>query len=1821
LYRTGDLVRWRKDGTLEFVGRNDYQVKVRGFRIELGEIEARLLGYAGVKEAAAAVHEDAIGGKRLVAYYTESTNGLEPNKGGVGAEELRKHLTQILPEYMVPAAYVRLEALPRTPNGKLDRKRLPGPDKTSYAVSGSYEAPQGEIETTLATIWREVLGVEKVGRHDNFFDLGGHSLLAVWMIGRLKEAIGLEVELSDVFEHSRLSDLASKISGGRQAQVQPITKADRTQHLPLSYAQQRLWFLAQMEGVSAVYHMPFGVRLVGELNRHALVMALDRLVQRHEALRTTFVVVDGEPVQRIAVAEESRFALQDHDLRGQPDADLQIRQFVDGEANTRFDLEAGPLIRGRLIRQGEDDYTLLITMHHIVSDGWSMGVLFSELSVLYAAFVRGETDPLPELAVQYPDYAVWQRKRMEGKVLQEQGEYWKTTLAGAPTLLELPADHIRPAEQEYLGAWCEVLLDESLTAGLKALSRQHGATLYMALLAGWAALLGRLSGQQDILIGTPTANRAQGELERLIGFFVNTLVLRVDLSGRPRVGELLERVKQQSLGAQQHQDIPFENVVEIVQPERSLAHSPLFQVMFAWQNAPRGALDLVGLKTVWLEMAPHRVARFDLTASLWEMGERIAGGVEYSTALYEKATIERYMGYWRRVLEGMVAGSEQILDCLDLLPESERHQVLYELNRPEATYPQKCIHELFEEQARRNAALVAVEFEGQQLTYGELNRRANQLGHYLRRAGVGPEVRVGICMERSLEMVVGLLGILKAGGTYVALDPHYPLERLQFMANDSSIAALLTQIDSQAQLAGSAKVICLDKELAEIARESGENLGLSLHPENLAYVIYTSGSTGRPRGVAIRHGSANVLLHWAREVFSADELGGVLASTSICFDISVFEIFAPLSWGGRTIVVRDTLSLAEMGQEAGVKLLNTVPSAMTELLRIQGVPRSIRTVNLAGEVLPPNTVNQVFDELNVERVFNLYGPSEDTTYSTYACLEKGMVNGRLPIGKPISNTQAYILNREYQPVPVGVVGELYLGGQGIARGYLNRPELTAEKFVPNPFSKHGGERLYRTGDQVRWGQNGNLEFLGRLDQQVKVRGYRIELEEIEAALQAHEAVSACAVIVREDQLAGKRIVAYVATNAPKKTEFREFLKERLPDYMVPSAFVELEQLPLTPNGKVDRKALPAPEKEWGERKGYVGPRNGEEEILCGLFAEILNRDRVGVHDDFFAIGGHSLLATRLVSRIRATLGVEVALRSVFESPTIAGLASQLQDDRRSQQVQMALQRHPKAERAPLSYSQRRLWFINELQGRSTEYNMPEAVRLRGKLDVNALQRALQTIVDRHEVLRTYFREERGEPVQIIAPSLALEIPIEDLSRLSEEEQQRQVMAFANNEWSAPFDLAHGPLLRIKLLKLAEEDHVLLRTFHHIVSDGWSIGVFMREFKDLYEAYSQGRENPLPELPLQFADFALWQIQATGEGLLDQDLQFWKKHLAGIPDELEIPRDRPRPAVQTYTAAACAITLPAEKLAALKRGGRSTLYMTLLTAFAVLLHRYSGQDDIVVGSPIANRQDERLEGLIGFFANTLVMRVGVDPNASFGELLDRVREMSLDAYRHQHVPFERLVEALPLRRSLNCTPIFQVIFALQNASSGTQELSGLDIEPLGTEAWTVRFDLEVHALERTGQLDIVWIYNTDLFDRWRIEQMARHFEQLLTVVVQDTEKPVRQLEMLSASEIEQVKTQGVTKAGTAERKAPAENLYVAPQTPLEQMLADVWQELLKLERVGLDDNFFDLGGYSLLLVRVRFHLREKLQREIALVDFFFYPTIRLLAEKLEHGNRV
>ncbi len=1243
MYRTGDLGRWLSDGNIEYLGRNDFQVKIRGFRIELGEVESRIAGHAEVRDAAVLAREDETGDKRLVAYYV----------GAAEADVLRASLAEGLPEYMIPSVFVRMDALPLTPNGKLDRKALPAPEFEAAASRG-FETPVGVVETALAGIWSAVLGVERIGRGDNFFEMGGHSLRAVQVISRVRQVLNIEATLGDLFARPVLADFARGLETAVHAELPAIVPAERGAEVALSFAQQRLWFLEQLGSAGRAYHMPTRLRLRGELDRDALVRALDRIVERHEALRTTFHSVDGQPVQRIAPA--SGFALVQHDLCGRADAEAELRQIVVEESGAAFDLEHGPLVRGRLVRMAADDHVLLVTMHHIVSDGWSMGVLTNELSTLYTAFQSGAADPLAPLPVQYADYAAWQRKWVDGDVLQQQVDYWKTTLSGAPELLELPTDHVRPLVQSHAGAALGLELDGELTAGLKALSQRHGTTLFMTLMAAWATVLSRLSGQDDVVIGTPTANRGRKEIEGLIGFFVNTLAVRMDLGGAPTVAELLGRVKERALGAQDHQDIPFEQVVELVQPARSMAHSPLFQVMFTWQNNPKGSLELPGLKLGSVGAAAHTTAKFDLSLDMQEAGGRIIGGVTYATALFEQATIERYLGYLRMVLEAMVADEQQTVDRLTLLPAAERTQVLESFNATALEYPtDACMHELFEAQVERTPNATAVMHAAGSLTYAELNARANRLAHHLREGGVGPDTRVAICMERTPEMVVGLLAVLKAGGAYVPLDPAYPADRIAYMLQDSAPRAVLTQPSLSSLFDGmDVPVLDLTADAAWATRPETNVERSDLRADHLAYIIYTSGSTGMPKGVMLEHGNAVNFLAWAAANFDAQALERTLFATSLNFDLHVFECFAPLTVGATLQLVKNALELP--ATEAGVSLVNTVPSAMKALVETDGVPATVRTVNLAGEPLKRVLVEQIFAKTGVERVCNLYGPSETTTYSTW--VEMDRAGGFIPhIGRPVANTQVYILDAHGEPVPVGVTGELYIGGAGVARGYLNRPELTAERFLDDPFS---GGRMYRTGDLGRWLADGNIEYLGRNDFQVKIRGFRIELGEVESRIAGHAEVRDAAVLAREDETGDKRLVAYYV-GAAESEVLRASLAEQLPEYMIPSVFMRMDALPLTPNGKLDRKALPAPELDTSANE-YEAPAGEVEEALAGIWSAVLGVERIGRHDNFFDLGGHSLRVVQLVARVRQVLGAEVALADVFSHPTLEGFAARVQAD-------------------------------------------------------------------------------------------------------------------------------------------------------------------------------------------------------------------------------------------------------------------------------------------------------------------------------------------------------------------------------------------------------------------------------------------------------------------------------------------------------------------------------------------------------------------------------
>ena len=1334
MYRTGDLGRWRSDGAIEYLGRNDFQVKIRGLRIELGEIEARLAALPQVREVVVVAREEGAGDRRLVAYWVSREGLLEQDVPDV--EQLRDHLKAELPAYMVPSAFVRLGEMPLTPNGKVDRKALPAPDADAL-VAQAYEAPQTPTEEMLASIWQELLGVERVGRNDNFFDLGGHSLLAVQLLARIRRELGQEVALRTLFEAPTVAEVAGRLQTADEALVAPMERADRQGRLALSWSQQRLWFLEQLENLGDAYHMSGALRLEGELDVDALRRTLDAIVCRHEVLRTVFVKAedDAEPVQVVKPA--AGFDLACVDLSGKAlsgNREEALQQALNHANAQRFDLSNGPLIRGVLLRLGGQEHVLFVSMHHIVSDGWSIGVLTREIATLYAGFQQKEADPvqrLPALPVQYADYAQWQRQWLTGERLGEQLAFWKEYLSGAPALLELPTDHPRPALQSYRGALIGVELDAALARQLRALGQRHGATLFMVLQLGWAILMSRLSGQEDVVLGTPVANRRRSELEGLIGFFVNTLALRTRIDAAQTVSEQLQSIRKQTLGAFSHQDVPFEQVVEVVRPERSLSHSPVFQVMFGLENTPEREFELQGLR-----LAQHKLDRassqFDLSLSVRESEAGLSAELEYCTDLFEQETMQRWLGYWQRLLESMVADETQPVGELAWLPQAERDLVLMGFNDTAVAYPQEVlIHELFEQQVKRTPEAVAVQYEDERLTYAQLNGLANRLAHRLRglkdEAGaalVGPDARVAICVERSLEMVVGLLGILKAGAAYVPVDPEYPQDRIAYVLQDAGAKVLLTQghlrdglPSLEAATSGSTgssaeptheqsqepsqrqqgatvsgiassndgisseavHVLLLDDE-STYAGEPDENIGRQETGQtsgNLAYVIYTSGSTGLPKGVMNEHRAVVNRLCWMPEGFRIGVEDRVLQKTAFGFDVSVWEFFWTLLNGARLVMAqpgghRDPQYLIRTITEQGITMVDFVPSMLQVFLDglPQGACTSVRHVFSGGEELSLPLQRLCQQKLPASRLHHMYGPTEAAVDATHWACDATQQQGRVPIGRPIANTQIYILDGQGQPVPVGVSGEIHIAGDGVARGYLNRPELTAERFVRDPFSEDADARMYRTGDLGRWRSDGAIEYLGRNDFQVKIRGLRIELGEIEAKLLEQPQVREAVVLAREDGAGDRRLVAYVtarvdgasagdAGQALDVEVLREQLKAVLPGYMVPSAFVVLQEMPLTPNGKVDRKALPAPDLSALQTGAYEAPRDELQEFIASVWGRVLGIDRVGINDNFFDAGGNSLSLIRVHDMLETRLKSGLSVVDLFQYPTILSLSEHI----------------------------------------------------------------------------------------------------------------------------------------------------------------------------------------------------------------------------------------------------------------------------------------------------------------------------------------------------------------------------------------------------------------------------------------------------------------------------------------------------------------------------------------------------------------------------------
>ena len=1724
LYRTGDLARYRADGVVEYVGRVDHQVKVRGFRIELGEIETVLLAQDSVREALLLAADN-----QLLAYLVPAQTLSETERAEVG-EQLMATLRDHLPDYMVPAHLIFLERMPLNPNGKLDRQALPKPDAS--VEQQDWRVPVTPLQQQVAAIWAAILGAERVGLNQHFFELGGHSLLAMQVVSRIRQTLSLEVPLKAVFEHPRLEAFVAAM----QAQESPsptapaLLSAGRVQPLPLSYAQERQWFLWQLEPHSAAYHIPSALRLKGQLDLAALQRSFDSLLARHESLRTHIRQDHDGAVQVIEPPMSLPITQADAD-------EAQLNARVQALIAQPFDLQEGPLLRVTLLRLAADEHVLVLVQHHIVSDGWSMQLVVEELVQLYAGYSQGQDVQLPALPIQYADYAVWQRSWMDAGEKQRQLAYWRELLGGEQSVLELPFDHQRPAVQSHRGARLAFELTPELTQGLKALAQQQGVTLFMLLLASFQTLLHRYSGQEEIRVGVPIANRNRSETERLIGFFVNTQVLKADVHGQMSVEQLLQHVRQRALEAQAHQDLPFEQLVEALQPERSLSHNPLFQVMFNHQTDVGQAQvqhQLPGLRVEGLDW-DSKTAHFDLDLDIQESTEGIWATLGYAQDLFEASTVQRMARHWQNLLQGMVANPRQQLSQLSLLDATEQQQILQLWNRTESGFSaERLVHELVGDRARETPDAVAVKFDAQTLTYGELDRQANRLAHALIARGVGPEVRVAIAMPRSAEIMVAFLAVMKAGGVYVPLDIEYPRDRLLYMMQDSRSKMLLTHsaVQHRLPIPDGLDVLAVDQVQAW-SDYSDTAPTVALDGDNLAYVIYTSGSTGLPKGVAVSHGPLVAHIIATGERYETSPADCELHFMSFAFDGSHEGWMHPLINGASVLIRDDSLWLPEYTYEQmhrhNVTMAVFPPVYLQQLAEHaerDGNPPAVRVYCFGGDAVAQASYDLAWRALKPKYLFNGYGPTETVVTPLLWKARKGDPCGAVyaPIGTLLGNRSGYVLDAQLNLQPIGVAGELYLGGEGVARGYLERPALTAERFVPDPFGKPGS-RVYRSGDLTRGRPDGVVDYLGRVDHQVKIRGFRIELGEIEARLREQASVGETVVVAQEGPT-GKQLVAYVVpldrtllddavAQSTGRETLRRALKTRLPDYMVPTHLMFLERMPLTPNGKLDRKGLPLPDVSQMQQV-YVAPESELEQQVAAIWAQILGVERVGLADHFFESGGHSLLAMQVISRLRQLLGREVPLRTMFEQPRLQGFVETLCNSHESQASVLQILPVSRQQPLALSYAQERQWFLWQLDPHSAAYHVPSTLRLRGWLDHAALQRSFDSLVARHESLRTQVHQDEGQAFQIIRENGTVAILHE---QVNEADMQRRV----ETEIAQPFDLQQGPLLRVTLLRLAEDDHVLVLVQHHIVSDGWSMQVMVDELVQLYAAYSQGQDLQLPALPIQYADYAQWQRDWMTGGERDRQMGYWQALLGGEPSVLELPLDRPRPSVQSFRGASLEIKLaPAlvEGLKALAQREDVTLFIVLLASFQALLHRYSGQQDIRVGVPIANRNRVETERLVGFFVNTQVLKGDFDAQLTVTQLLQQAKHRALDAQSHQDLPFEQLVEALQPERSLSRNPLFQVLFNHQSQArlaSTSQQLPDLRIESLEWGTQTAQFDLSLDTQETVDGLWATLTYATDLFDAATPNRMARHWQNLLQAMLDDPHQRVAQLPLLEPLE--------------------------------------------------------------------------------------------------------
>ncbi|MEV1136524.1 amino acid adenylation domain-containing protein, partial [Rhodococcus coprophilus] len=1502
LYRTGDLVRWSADGELVYIGRTDFQVKLRGLRIELGEIEAALVSHDSIAQAAVVVSASGVG-EQLVGYVVPVAGA------AVDRDELVGFVSGLLPAYMVPSVLMVLDELPVGSSGKLDRKALPSP----VFEAREFRAPQTAVEQVVASTFADVLSLERVGLDDNFFELGGNSLIATQVVARLGAALGTRVPVRVLFEASTVGELAVRVEQVSGEARVPLVAQVRPAQVPLSLAQQRMWFLNRLDPVSAVNNIPAVIRLSGSLDVDALQAAVSDVVARHESLRTVYPEVDGVGFQEILPVSESVV-----EVRPETVAADEVLARVTEVVTTGFDVTQQVPIRVRLLRVTPEEHVLVVVVHHISGDGFSMGPLTRDVVTAYAARAAGAVPGWSALEVQYADYTLWQREVLGDdsdpeSLLARETEFWRTTLADLPEESTLPGDRPRPVVSSYRGASHGFTIDGRIRAGITDLARRSGATEFMVVHAALAVMLSRLSAQSDVAIGTPIAGRGEAALDDLVGMFVNTLVLRTSVDGGVSFGEFLDTVRTGDLDAFAHADVPFERLVEVLDPARSQARHPLFQVMLTFQNLADAHLELPGLSVSGVDV-DVRVAKFDLQVTVTDLvgsGEQSQGfGVEftYATDLFDAVTVEGFAERFVRILEAVVSDPSCRVGDIDLLGADERIAVLERWNDTSRPVPESTLLDRFDAQVAASPDAVAVVFEGVSLTYGEFDVRVNRLARYLISRGVGPETTVGLAVRRSLDLLVGMYAIVRAGGAYVPIDPDQPAERNGFIVESVSPVLVVSTSRDGVDVPVSVPVVSIDTlDLAGVSAGpvSDAERSAPLRPDNTAYVIFTSGSTGRPKGVAVSHGAIVNRLEWMQAEYSLTRDDVVLQKTPFTFDVSVWEFFWSLGVGARLVVAvpdghRDPVYLATVMAEQCVSVAHFVPSMLSVFVAEAGVSdlSGLRLVFASGEALPGSLAARARAVLSGAAVHNLYGPTEAAVDVTFHEVSDADVVS-VPIGVPVWNTQVFVLDGRLAPVPVGVAGELYLSGVQLARGYVGRPDLSAERFVASPFGV--GERLYRTGDLVRWSADGELVYIGRTDFQVKLRGLRIELGEIETALLALDGVGQAVVLVRSDARAGEQLVGYVVPAAGASVDSVVLLRRLgavLPGYMVPSVLVVLDELPLNSSGKLDRKALPSPVFEARE---FRAPQTTVEQVVASVFSEVLGVERVGLDDDFFGLGGNSLIATQVVARLGAALGTRVPVRVLFEASTVGALAG------RVEQVSgggagVPLVARVRPAQVPLSLAQQRMWFLNRLDPGSAANNIPVAIRLSGPLDVDALQAAVSDVVARHESLRTVYPEVDGVGFQKVlgADDAVVEVRVEDVS-------VEDVPGRVGEILGAGFDVTQQVPIRVRLLRVTPDEHILVVVVHHISSDGFSMGPLTRDVVTAYAARAAGRNPEWSALEVQYADYTLWQREVLGdesdpESLLARQSEFWRTTLADLPEESTLPSDRPRPVVSSYRGA-------------------------------------------------------------------------------------------------------------------------------------------------------------------------------------------------------------------------------------------------------------------------------------------------------------------------------